>query len=120
MSAADAPTSPLAVSYSTNVVAGAHQIGIDMRRSWFAATGSAPSPYQYLDNIVLTGSAVPAPISLNIQSGGPAVILTWTNAGYILQAAPSPSGAYTNVPGTASPYTNAISDPARYFRLTTD
>jgi hypothetical protein len=58
-----------------------------------------------------------APIALGIQLSGSAVILTWTNLSCTLQAAPAPSGAYTNVLGAVSPYTNYISGPSQYFRL---
>jgi hypothetical protein len=57
------------------------------------------------------------PILLEIQSSDSAVILTWTNSSFNLQAAPTPIGVYTNVPGATSPYTNSISGPRNYFRL---
>jgi hypothetical protein len=57
------------------------------------------------------------PIILNIQVSGPSVILSWTNSLCGLQAAPSPDGAYTNLSGAVSPYTNNISAPPKYFRL---
>ncbi len=107
-----------AINYSTTVSAGAHLIAIDMRRAY--ASNSDPqaggvSPYQYLSNITLTGSSVPPP--LNIQGNGPTVILTWTNATFTLQAAPSSSGIFTNIPGAASPYTNTVTAPQEYFRV---
>jgi uncharacterized repeat protein (TIGR03803 family) len=45
------------------------------------------------------------------------VVLTWTNAGFNLQAAPFVTGVYTNVPGATSPYTNAATDAEMFFRL---
>jgi hypothetical protein len=57
------------------------------------------------------------PVTLNIQLSGAAVIVTWTNLSFSLQTAPSPFGAFTNVPSASSPYTNGISGPAQYFRL---
>jgi hypothetical protein len=56
-------------------------------------------------------------VILNVQVAGPAMILTWTDASYNLQAAPAPTGVYTNLPRAVSPYTNNISEPAKYFRL---
>ncbi|MGA2748074.1 MAG: hypothetical protein ABSG59_04790 [Verrucomicrobiota bacterium] len=102
---------------TTTVGGGTHEIAIDMTRIYEMGTGSSASPYQYLDDIVLSGAAVPGPIPLNIQLSDSTVIITWTNSAYTLQAAPSPIGAYTNVAGATSPYTNIISGSAQYFRL---
>jgi len=44
-----------------------------------------------------------APVKLSITPAGSQLRLTWTGSG-ILQAAGSVSGAYTNVPGSTSPY----------------
>ena len=60
------------------------------------------------------------PVALSIQVSGSAVILTWTNSTFTLQAAPTPSGVYTNIPGAVSPYTNNICTPAQCFRLVSD
>jgi len=107
------------LNYGKTVAAGAHEIAIDMWRNYTMGTGNGASPFQYLDNIVLTGSAVPplVPIPLNIQLGNSAAILSWTNAAFLLQTAASLSGVYTNIPGATSPYTNNISSPMEYFRL---
>jgi len=51
---------------------------------------------------------------LSITKSGGNVILTW-GAG-ALQAASAVTGVYTNVPGATSPYTNAISGSAKFFR----
>jgi hypothetical protein len=61
----------------------------------------------------------PAPIALNIQMAGHAVVLSWTDPAtvFALQAAPAAAGVFTNVPGSASPYTNAITDAPQFFRL---
>jgi hypothetical protein len=58
-----------------------------------------------------------SPELLQIQMIGPDIILTWTNAAFQLQAAPAVSATFTNVPGATSPYTNAVSEPQRFFRL---
>ncbi|HLX94793.1 MAG TPA: hypothetical protein VKU37_03535 [Verrucomicrobiae bacterium] len=47
------------LSYSGTVAAGTHQIAIDMRRGYGMGYGNTPC--QFLDNVVLTGTAVPEP-----------------------------------------------------------
>jgi hypothetical protein len=47
------------LSYSGTVTAGSHQIAIDMRRGYGMGYGNTPC--QFLDSIVLTGTAVPEP-----------------------------------------------------------
>jgi hypothetical protein len=71
-------------------------------------------------------------ISLNLPAGGGALIcvlpviaasrsganliLTWQGGG-VLQSTTNLSAAYTNVPGSRSPYTNAPTVAQRYFRV---
>lgn len=59
----------------------------------------------------------PSPIALEIQQSGGNVILTWTNAAYSLQASPSVSGTYTNIPSATTGYSTPVSGEQRYFRL---
>jgi uncharacterized repeat protein (TIGR03803 family) len=59
----------------------------------------------------------PATIPLNIQSIGNAVVLSWSDPTFSLQAAPGVTGAYTNVSDATSPYTNATTDLQGFFRL---
>ena len=54
---------------------------------------------------------------LAIRRSGTNVVLTWTNSAFGLQAAPAVIGAYINIPGAASPYTNAITGSQQFFRL---
>jgi len=54
---------------------------------------------------------------LTIQQSGANVVLNWVNSQYALQGAPAVAGTYTNVPGAASPYTNAITGSQQFFRL---
>lgn len=65
--------------------------------------------------------SLPAPSApqLDIISSGANVILTWPAelAGYNLQSAPTSSGTFTNIPGATSPYTNLITEPQQFFRL---
>jgi hypothetical protein len=63
------------------------------------------------------GQITPVLVPLHIQLSENTVILTWTDSAYTLQGAPTATGTYTNISGAASPYTNTISGPARYFRL---
>lgn len=58
-----------------------------------------------------------SPPSLILQSSGQAVILSWSNPAFSLQAAPAVTGTYTNVLGATSPYTNSITCPQQFFRL---
>lgn len=54
---------------------------------------------------------------LEIQRLGNSVVLSWTDAAFGLQSAPTITGTFTNVSGAASPYTNAITGGQRFFRL---
>jgi uncharacterized repeat protein (TIGR03803 family) len=58
---------------------------------------------------------IPSP---EIQMAGGSVVLTWANPNFSLQAAPSLSGAFTNVPGASSPFTNANTASQMFYRLT--
>jgi len=68
-------------------------------------------------NVSLVVSVVP--IALNIQLAGNYVILSWNDPAsvFALQAAPAATGVFTNVPGAASPYTNAITGAQQFFQL---
>ena len=63
------------------------------------------------------GPQLNSPCFLNIRSEVDAVVLSWTNAAFALQIAPSPAGTYTNVVGAISPFTNSVSGIPAYFRL---
>ncbi len=54
---------------------------------------------------------------LNIQLISGATVLTWSNPAFHLQAVSTIPGTFANVPGATSPYTNSISSPAKFFRL---
>ena len=47
------------LDYSGNVTAGTHQIAIDIRRGY--GTESPDTPFEYLDNVTLGGTAAPEP-----------------------------------------------------------
>ncbi len=56
-------------------------------------------------------------IPLDVQLLDNAVVLSWADPAFHLQAAPDPSGVYTNVPSATSPYTNSFTDAQMFFRL---
>ena len=58
-----------------------------------------------------------APIRLNHQIVGNTIVLSWTNAGFSLQAASDVQGSYTTISGAMSPYTNSLLGGRRFFRL---
>jgi hypothetical protein len=84
-----------------------------------ASTGSNRCDTVGIDNVRLAYSASGAvtPIPLGIQRLGGGAVLTWSNAAFVLQSAAAVEGAYSNVPGATSPYTNPIAGPQRFFRL---
>jgi hypothetical protein len=54
---------------------------------------------------------------LTVQPQGTNLVLNWTNSAFSLQSAPAAPGAFTNLPGATSPYTNALSATQQFFRL---
>jgi len=71
-----------------------------------------------LDNVRLSfDGAVAASIPLHIHRDGSDVVLSWGDPSFGLQAASSATGVYTELSGAVSPYTNAIQEERRYFRL---
>jgi hypothetical protein len=58
-----------------------------------------------------------APIPLTFERAANRIILRWNDPSFNLQASPTTSGTFTNVPGATSPYTNTITGPAHFFRL---
>ena len=52
-----------------------------------------------------------------METLGDAVVLSWSDPSFALQAAPSATGTYTNIAGATSPHTNAIAGPQQFFRL---
>jgi hypothetical protein len=81
------------------------------------------TPADPLDYSSATGSVslvvLAVPIALNIQLAGSNVILSWNDPDsvFALQTAPVVTGVFTNVPGAASPCTNAITGAQQYFQL---
>jgi len=62
-------------------------------------------------------SSALAPIPLNITNINRAVVLSWSDPAFFLQASTLVTGVYTNVPGATSPYTNTFSEATKFFRL---
>jgi uncharacterized repeat protein (TIGR03803 family) len=56
-------------------------------------------------------------VSLQIGLSGGKAILTWSNAAFSLQTAPAVNGAFGNVAGATSPYTNSAANAQQFFRL---
>jgi hypothetical protein len=44
-------------------------------------------------------------------------VLSWTNAGFGLETAPTVTSPFTNLPAATSPFTNSITGPQQFFRL---
>jgi hypothetical protein len=66
--------------------------------------------------VVATGNGS-GPNALTLKLHTSQIVLSWTNSAFTLQAGPAPGGPFTNVPGSISPYTNAITGSQRFFRL---
>ena len=102
-------------SISTNYTAaasGPQTFSINFSRGYgYGGVGNTPA--DVIDNISLTPLVIP----LQIQRNGAAVTLTWTNAAYVLQSAPSASGPYADIGGAGSPYTTPASGTAQFFRV---
>ena len=129
------------VGWLTNSFSGGTGVTPDTRWPvWNAAAGTLTSstsqdlssplfvltPAQNINRLVLTKQNGPnwesgitflsLQTPLTIKQSGTNVVLTWTNSAFGLQAAPAVTGTYTNIPGAASPYTNPITGPQKFFR----
>ncbi len=62
-------------------------------------------------------SPSPSPVPLVIALAGTNIVLTWTNPAFALEAAPTVTSAFTNVPGASSPYTNFPGGAQAFFQL---
>ena len=111
----DGSTNPPTISVVPSLVpAYTNQASLDFTMQPVTVLTSTPS----LTITESTGwQANFASVILSIQLSDSAVILTWTNLSYNLQAAPTPFADFTNVPNATSPYTNSISGPELFFRL---
>jgi uncharacterized repeat protein (TIGR03803 family) len=55
--------------------------------------------------------------ALNLQPIGNSVVLRWSDPSFSLQAAPTLTGVYTNVPAAVSPFSYPVMEPQMFFRL---
>ncbi|NGO38836.1 hypothetical protein G4L39_05430 [Limisphaera ngatamarikiensis] len=62
-------------------------------------------------------AAVLQPIPLVHARQGNNLVLSWSDPRFVLQAAPTVTGPWTNVPAASSPYTHTIGSGLLYFRL---
>ncbi|HEV2436633.1 MAG TPA: LamG-like jellyroll fold domain-containing protein [Verrucomicrobiae bacterium] len=74
-------------------------------------TGEAP-----IDGVQVIGAVRP---TLAIQKQGANVIISWNPVTGVLQSAASVSGPYSDILGSTSPYTNAVSGTQQFFRVRT-
>lgn len=72
---------------------------------------------KYSDIEIGTPPVGPVAEPLLISVSGSDVVLTWTSPLFNLQAAPTATGTFTNIPGATSPYYHPLSGGQRYFRL---
>jgi hypothetical protein len=63
---------------------------------------------------------LPSPPLLSIGSIENGTVISWTNAGYLLQSASDIEGPFNTIPGASSPYTNTLVGPLEFFRLITN
>jgi hypothetical protein len=101
----DAPHSPEIVVSFTNLSAS---VGQDLSLH----TDGNPSSQLTLTRI---NYATVAQVTLSIAKSANSVILNWPNG--TLQESTNVTGTYNDVLGAASPYTNAITGPQKYFRV---
>ncbi len=59
----------------------------------------------------------PSPIPLRLMVNGGNAVLTWTNAAFNLQSAPSLNGPWTTLWNAASGYSTPLTPAQQYFRL---
>lgn len=88
----------------------------------FALRQDSSEGIMWVDDLVIAKTFAaalggPVAIPLNIHISGGDAILTWTNAAFQLQAAPSVTGTFTNITGAVSPHPVPLDQPQRFFRL---
>lgn len=68
-------------------------------------------------NHTFTITLLSSPPLLSIGSMGNHTVVSWTNAGYLLQSAADIKGPFATIPGATSPYTNTSAGAGEFFRL---
>jgi len=93
----------------------ANAMAVDRSGNVFV-TGESWNGTSY-DFATIKYSFSPPPIPLSFQTLNHQLVLSWANAAFGLQSAPTLSDTFTNISGATSPYTNTISGDQQYFRL---
>jgi hypothetical protein len=75
------------------------------------------SSFTLTNGFSYVGTIQPPVAYLQAQWLNQHLVLTWTKAGFILQAAPVLTGMFTNIPGAMSPYIYPITGSQQFFRL---
>jgi hypothetical protein len=70
-----------------------------------------------VDFLTLKIAAPSSGLELKVDRLPGLIVLNWQSATAVLQAAPTISGTFTNIPGAASPFTNALTRQQQFFRL---
>jgi outer membrane protein assembly factor BamB len=80
-------------------------------------------------NVFVTGSDASGGVTLKYASSLPSLalqwlnnqlVITWNSPSCTLQSSPSITGAFTNIIGASSPFTNSTSGSQQFFRLQCD
>jgi len=69
--------------------------------------------------VEVIGSTTPPAIPVAASISGNNIIITWSNPAFNLQSSGTVNGGYATIVGATSPFTNAITGTAKFFRLTT-
>jgi hypothetical protein len=106
----------------TNVFQGPKQVpqrqgaALDPQGNAFV-TGVTEDVDGSVDFLTLKTAAPSSGLELKVDRLPGFIVLNWQSANAVLQAAPSVSGTFTNVPGATSPFTNALTGGQQFFRL---
>jgi len=99
----------------SGIPGGATAMAVD-RNGNLLITGSSLGTIGYDCVTIKYSSSLQAP-RLNFQNLNEQVVLSWTNAGFTLQATPVVSGTFTNIPAATTPFTNTLTATQQFFRL---
>jgi len=95
----------------------AQAVAVDGLGNVFVTGISEASDFSQHGMTIKYSSSIPPPVILNFQKLNNQLVLSWTNANFILQSAPFANGPFTNVAAATSPYTNSLTAPKQFFRL---
>ena len=97
----------LTIAAFTNITLTGSNIFVGHWDKFASLSGSPSFSFGLRDNLRVEVPVLPA-IPLSIQLINNAVVLSWSDPSFILQAAPTVIGVYTNVPVATSPYPNPM------------